>query len=38
MEELLDPEAAARVLGIKTITVYKWIAERKIPFLKAVAL
>jgi excisionase family DNA binding protein len=34
MEELLDPEAAAKVLGIKTITVYKWVTERKIPFLK----
>ena len=34
MEELLDPEAAAKVLGIKTITVYKWVSERKIPFLK----
>jgi len=34
MEELLDPEAAAKVLGIKTITVYKWVAERKIPYVK----
>jgi excisionase family DNA binding protein len=34
MEELLDSEAAAKVLGIKTITVYKWVTERKIPFLK----
>ena len=34
MEELLDPEAAAKILGIKTITVYKWVTERKIPFLK----
>ena len=34
MEELLDPEAAAKVLGIRTITVYKWVTERKIPFLK----
>ena len=34
MEELLEPEMAAKVLGIKTITVYKWVAERKIPFLK----
>jgi excisionase family DNA binding protein len=34
VEELLDPEAAAKVLGIKTITVYKWVTERKIPFLK----
>jgi excisionase family DNA binding protein len=34
VEELLDPEAAAKILGIKTITVYKWVTERKIPFLK----
>lgn len=34
MEELIDLEAAARALGIRTITVYKWVAERKIPFLK----
>ncbi len=34
MEELFDPEAAAKVLGIRAITVYKWVAERKIPFLK----
>ena len=34
LEELLEPEAAAKVLGIKTITVYKWVTERKIPFLK----
>jgi len=34
IEELIDPEAAAKVLGIKTITVYKWVTERKIPFLK----
>jgi len=34
IEELIDPEAAARVLGVKTITVYKWVTERKIPFLK----
>lgn len=34
MEELLDPEAAARVLGIKTITVYRWVGEQKIPYLK----
>jgi excisionase family DNA binding protein len=34
MEELLDPEAAAKVLGIKTITVYKWVSERKLPFVK----
>ena len=32
IEELIDPEAAAKVLGIKTITVYKWVTERKIPF------
>ena len=34
MEQLIDPEAAAKVLGIKTITIYKWVTERKIPFLK----
>ena len=34
IEELLDPESAAKILGIKTITVYKWVSERKIPFLK----
>jgi excisionase family DNA binding protein len=34
IEQLMDPEAAAKVLGIKTITVYKWVTERKIPFLK----
>jgi excisionase family DNA binding protein len=34
IEELIDPEGAAKVLGIKTITVYKWVTERKIPFLK----
>jgi excisionase family DNA binding protein len=34
MEELLDAEAAAKILGIKTITVYKWVSERKIPYLK----
>jgi excisionase family DNA binding protein len=34
IEELIDPEAAAKVLGIKTITVYKWVTERKIPFVK----
>jgi len=33
-EELIDPEAAAKVLGIRTLTVYKWTRERKIPFLK----
>jgi excisionase family DNA binding protein len=34
MEKLLDPEAAAKILGIKTITVYKWVSERKLPFIK----
>jgi excisionase family DNA binding protein len=34
MEQLLDPEAAAKVVGIKTITIYNWVAQRKIPFLK----
>ncbi len=34
IEEPIDPEGAAKVLGIKTITVYKWVHERKIPFLK----
>ena len=34
MEKLIDPESAAKVLGIKTITVYKWVSERKIPFVK----
>ena len=34
IEELMDPEAAAKMLGIKTITVYKWVTEPKIPFLK----
>ena len=34
MEQLMDPEAAAKVLGIRAVTVYKWVAERKIPFLK----
>jgi excisionase family DNA binding protein len=33
-EELVESEAAAKILGIKTITVYKWVSERKIPFIK----
>jgi excisionase family DNA binding protein len=34
LEELIAPEVAAKMLGIKTITVYKWVTERKIPFVK----
>jgi excisionase family DNA binding protein len=34
MEQLIDPELAGKILGIKTITVYKWVSERKIPFVK----
>jgi excisionase family DNA binding protein len=33
-EELIDPEGAAKILTVKTITVYKWVSERKIPFVK----
>ena len=33
-EELTDPEGAAKILTVKTITVYKWVSERKIPFIK----
>jgi excisionase family DNA binding protein len=33
-EDLVESEAAAKILGIKTITVYKWVSERKIPFIK----
>jgi excisionase family DNA binding protein len=33
-EELIDPEGAAKILTVKTITVYKWVYERKIPFIK----
>jgi excisionase family DNA binding protein len=33
-EELVEPEAAAKILSVKTITVYKWVSERKIPFIK----
>jgi len=33
-EELVEPEAAAKILTVKTITVYKWVSERKIPFVK----
>ncbi|MBI4490644.1 MAG: helix-turn-helix domain-containing protein [Deltaproteobacteria bacterium] len=34
MEQLLDPETAGKMLGIRTLTVYRWVRERKIPFLK----
>lgn len=34
MEQLLDPESAGKMLGIRTLTIYKWVRERKIPFLK----
>jgi excisionase family DNA binding protein len=33
-EELVEPEEAAKILSVKTITVYKWVSERKIPFIK----
>jgi len=33
-EELVEPEMAAKILTVKTITVYKWVSERKIPFIK----
>ena len=33
-EDRVESEAAAKILGIKTITVYKWVSERKIPFIK----
>jgi len=34
MEKLICPKEAAEVLGIKPDTLYRWTAERKIPFLK----
>ena len=34
MEKLIGPKEAAEVLGIKPDTLYKWTADRKIPFLK----
>jgi excisionase family DNA binding protein len=34
MEKLICPKEAAEVLGIKPDTLYRWTAERRIPFLK----
>jgi excisionase family DNA binding protein len=34
MEKLICPKEAAEMLGIKPDTLYRWTAERRIPFLK----
>lgn len=34
LNRLLSVEEAAEYLGIKTKTVYKWISERRLPFIK----
>jgi excisionase family DNA binding protein len=32
--QLISPESAAEMLGVKKSTIYAWVSQRKIPHLK----
>ena len=34
MEKLLSVSQLAEILGLKQITIYEWVHQRKIPFVK----
>ena len=34
MEQLIDYETAAKLLGVQPATIYTWVSRRKIPFVK----